>query len=605
MAWWLWAVGLATAASRTTNPLLLALVLAVARPRGRRPAQDAPWARAFQYYLVLGARRHRAPGRVPVVFGAARAGRARPVHAADLPAARTGTAGVRLGGPVAVEGDPRPPSYDGLRLATLLCCIGAANALANPKRVLRVLPGALYELGVAVVGRADRRAAAGRERPAGAPRPAAARPGPARDCAGCAAIAVPVLEDALGPVAAARRGDGLARLRPASATAAPAAAAATAALHARRPGSACASGAYGAARRRRPRAGSGPPLLGGGVAAVRRRARASAAAGSPARRYRPDPWRAPEWLVAGCGVVARRSSVVRRPGQRTRPPSYPASPAAPGPRCRCAAGRRRPLAGPRRRSLAPPPPARGAGRAGRRAAAAAASSRRVARVIRFDRVTSPTPAPPRRRCATSTSRSTRASCAWSSAAPGRASRRCSARSTGSCRTSPAARWPGGVRSTAGTPRTHPPRELADVVGVVGQDPLAGFVTDTVEEELAYGMEQLALPPAVMRKRVEETLDLLGLADLRDRPLHDALRAASSSGSRSARCSPPTRGCSCSTSRPRRSTRPPPRRCSPRITRLVHDLGRHRGAGRAPARTGACSTPTGSSLVRRRRHGRSR
>ena len=37
-------------------------------------------------------------------------------------------------------------------------------------------------------------------------------------------------------------------------------------------------------------------------------------------------------------------------------------------------------------------------------------------------------------------------------------------------------------------RDHPPRELADVVGVVGQDPLAGFVTDTVEEELAYGME---------------------------------------------------------------------------------------------------------------------
>jgi len=66
--------------------------------------------------------------------------------------------------------------------------------------------------------------------------------------------------------------------------------------------------------------------------------------------------------------------------------------------------------------------------------------------------------------------------------------------------------------------THPPRELADVVGVVGQDPLAGFVTDTVEEELAYAMEQLAIAPAVMRKRVEETLDLLGIAELRDRPL---------------------------------------------------------------------------------------
>ncbi|MFI5618643.1 ABC transporter ATP-binding protein [Streptomyces sp. NPDC051567] len=68
--------------------------------------------------------------------------------------------------------------------------------------------------------------------------------------------------------------------------------------------------------------------------------------------------------------------------------------------------------------------------------------------------------------------------------------------------------------------SHPPRELADVVGVVGQDPLDGFVTDTVEEELAYAMEQLAVAPAVMRKRVEETLDLLGLADLRHRALHE-------------------------------------------------------------------------------------
>ena len=67
-------------------------------------------------------------------------------------------------------------------------------------------------------------------------------------------------------------------------------------------------------------------------------------------------------------------------------------------------------------------------------------------------------------------------------------------------------------------RTNPPRELADVVGYVGQDPLSGFVTDVVEEELAYSMEHLALDPPVMRKRVEEILDLLGLADLRDRPL---------------------------------------------------------------------------------------
>lgn len=65
---------------------------------------------------------------------------------------------------------------------------------------------------------------------------------------------------------------------------------------------------------------------------------------------------------------------------------------------------------------------------------------------------------------------------------------------------------------------HPPRDLADIVGYVGQDPTNGFVTDVVEEELAYGMESLGLSADVMRRRVEETLDLLGLADLRGRAL---------------------------------------------------------------------------------------
>ena len=67
-------------------------------------------------------------------------------------------------------------------------------------------------------------------------------------------------------------------------------------------------------------------------------------------------------------------------------------------------------------------------------------------------------------------------------------------------------------------REHRPRDLADVVGWVGQDTLAGFVTDTVEEELAYGMESIGLEAAVMRRRVEEVLDLLGMVELRARPL---------------------------------------------------------------------------------------
>ncbi|WP_127573585.1 ABC transporter ATP-binding protein [Georgenia faecalis] len=69
-------------------------------------------------------------------------------------------------------------------------------------------------------------------------------------------------------------------------------------------------------------------------------------------------------------------------------------------------------------------------------------------------------------------------------------------------------------------RTSLPRDLADVVGVVGQDPVAGFVADTVEEELAYAMEQLGVPAPTMRTRVEDVIDLLGLGGVRDRPLAD-------------------------------------------------------------------------------------
>jgi energy-coupling factor transport system ATP-binding protein len=64
--------------------------------------------------------------------------------------------------------------------------------------------------------------------------------------------------------------------------------------------------------------------------------------------------------------------------------------------------------------------------------------------------------------------------------------------------------------------SQPPRRLADVVAFVPQDPAASFVVDRVEDELAYGMENLGVDPVHMRRRVEEMLDLLDLADLRDR-----------------------------------------------------------------------------------------
>lgn len=80
------------------------------------------------------------------------------------------------------------------------------------------------------------------------------------------------------------------------------------------------------------------------------------------------------------------------------------------------------------------------------------------------------------------------------------------------------RLTGSVTVDGRDTRTHPPRDLADVVGAVGQHPASGFVTGRVDDELAYGLEQLGSPDRVMRTRVEEIIDLLGLEPLRHRAL---------------------------------------------------------------------------------------
>jgi energy-coupling factor transport system ATP-binding protein len=78
------------------------------------------------------------------------------------------------------------------------------------------------------------------------------------------------------------------------------------------------------------------------------------------------------------------------------------------------------------------------------------------------------------------------------------------------------RFHGDVVAFGRSTRTHRPRELADVVGFVHQDPEAQFVVDRVEADVAFVLENLGLPAAVMRRRVEEVLDALGIAHLRDR-----------------------------------------------------------------------------------------
>ncbi|MFJ2746045.1 energy-coupling factor transporter transmembrane component T [Streptomyces sp. NPDC087440] len=148
-AWWLWALGLAAAASRTTNPLLLGLLVGVAGYVVAARRTDAPWARSYGAFVKLGLAVLVIRLVFSVFLGSPIPGQHVLFTLPEVPLPDWAK-GVRLGGKVTAE-QLVFALYDGLKLATLLICVGAANALANPARLLKSLPGALYEAGVAVV----------------------------------------------------------------------------------------------------------------------------------------------------------------------------------------------------------------------------------------------------------------------------------------------------------------------------------------------------------------------------------------------------------------------------------------------------------------------
>ncbi|HXQ76464.1 MAG TPA: energy-coupling factor transporter transmembrane component T [Acidimicrobiales bacterium] len=298
VAWWIWALGLAVAVSHTTNPILLFLVLGVLALAVANRRSDAPWARAFKYYLVLAL----TVVAIRVVFRTVFGGDV------DVPGATvlfrlphvplpSWAAGLQLGGPVTLGGTIGALD-DGLRLGTLLCCLGAANTLANPKRALRVLPGALYELGVAVVVSLSV-APQLVESVQRVRRARKLRGGATGGFHALRSIAIPVLEDALERslrLAAAMDSRGYGR----TATASPRTRRTTGALMIAGMCGLCV-GAYGLLAGSALGPGTIPGFVGGtvccclGLILGGRRVRRS--------RYRPDPWKAPEWVVAVSGLV--------------------------------------------------------------------------------------------------------------------------------------------------------------------------------------------------------------------------------------------------------------------------------------------------------------
>ena len=314
VAWWGWAIGLAVVASTTTNPWLLLVVIGVAALVVAARRGDHPWSRSFRIYALLAVVIVVVRVLFRVIFGGGNAG----LVLLDLPEVPLpGWAlGIHLLGPVTRE-SLLFALYDGLRLGAIVICVGAANSLANPKRLLRSMPAALYEVGTALVVSVSilPQLADSVRRVRAAQR---LRGGDTRRLGRLRRLVVPVLEDALERCLAlaagmdtrgyGRAGDltrGRRRL--------------TGALMLTGLCGLCV-GTYAVLDRTAPRVLALPMLAVGVLAALL--GLAGAGSGVTRTRYRPDPWRLPEWLVLASGVAAAAIAVVASRGNllATYPP---------------------------------------------------------------------------------------------------------------------------------------------------------------------------------------------------------------------------------------------------------------------------------------------
>lgn len=295
-AWWLWAIGLGAAASRTTNPLLLGLLMSVAATVVAARRSSAPWAGAFRGYLILalvviGLR---------VLFRVFLGGGLGEEVLFSIPRVPlpSWAAGVSIGGPVTAE-SLVAALYDGMRLATIVVCVGAANTLADPRRLLRSLPRALYDVGTSVVVALSLAPqiieSVGRVR-----RARRLRGGERSGWRSLRSLLVPVLEDAMHrsiSLAAAMDSRGYGRLGSAS----PYRRRATGALILAGLGGIC-LGIFGLIEGSMP-SGVAAGSLGAGLASGLGGLMVGASTVGRTR-YRPDRWGREEWLIALSGLGA-------------------------------------------------------------------------------------------------------------------------------------------------------------------------------------------------------------------------------------------------------------------------------------------------------------
>ena len=147
LTWWIWSITLAIAVARANNPWLAAVIVGVAYLVVRTARDNAPWSRSFESAFKLGIFIVLVRTLFGVLIGTPIPG----TIIVQLPVLPLPDwmAGIRVGGAITQE-RLFGTLHEGIIMASIVILFGAGASLTSPHRLLRVLPFAIYQFGLAI-----------------------------------------------------------------------------------------------------------------------------------------------------------------------------------------------------------------------------------------------------------------------------------------------------------------------------------------------------------------------------------------------------------------------------------------------------------------------
>ena len=148
LTWWIWSITLAIGIARGNNPWIAIAVVGCAYLVVRTFRSDAPWSRSFESGVKLGLWILIIRTSFGVLIGTPIPGTT--LFRLPILPLPDWMAGIRIGGAVTQE-RLFSTAHEGIILAAIIILFSAASSLTSPHRLLRVLPFAIYQFGLALV----------------------------------------------------------------------------------------------------------------------------------------------------------------------------------------------------------------------------------------------------------------------------------------------------------------------------------------------------------------------------------------------------------------------------------------------------------------------